>query len=162
MVGWWWSGYLCGDKRQYYSVDVESLITINHHSKSSRPNSDKQRRCYRGFSNSPRRIDYEMMIYEGFYDKKHGICTRRLTPWLRRVLRVSVGVLIPTGTRRTPISARAHLQLGGTLVPRSTRLWLILPRPYSLGLRALVMPSPAYTITITIDIVTFKPPWFWQ
>ena len=80
-----------------------------------------------------------MMIYEGFYDKKHGICTRRLTPWLRRVLRVSVGVLIPTGTRRTPISARAHLQLGGSLVPRSTRLWLKLPRPYSLGLRALVM-----------------------
>ena len=77
----------------------------------------KQRRCYQEFSNSPRRIDYEMMIYEGFYDKKHGICTRMLTPWLRRVLRVSVGVLIPTGTRRTPISARAHLQLGGTLVP---------------------------------------------
>ena len=71
-----------------------------------------------------------------------GICTRRLTPWLRRVLRVSVGVLIPTGTRRTPISARAHLQLGGSLVPRSTRLWLKLPRPYSLGLRALVMTWP--------------------
>ena len=84
-----------------------------------------------------------MMVYEGFYDKKHGICTRMLTPWLRRVLRVSVGVLIPTGTRRTPISARAHLQLGGSLVPRSTRLWLKLPRPYSLGLRALVMVQRA-------------------
>ena len=76
-----------------------------------------------------------------FYDKKHGICTRGLTLWLMRVLRVSVGVLIPTGTRRTPISARAHLQLGGSLVPRSTRLWLKLPHPYSLGLRALVMGS---------------------
>ena len=68
----WW-GDLCGDKRQYYdgiSVDVESLITINHHSESSRPNSDKKRSCYRGFSYSPRRMDYEMMVYEGFDDKK--------------------------------------------------------------------------------------------
>ena len=110
------------DNIMMVSVLMESLIAVNHHSESFRPNNDKQRRCYRGFSNSPRRIDYELMIYEGFYDKKHGICTRRLTPWLRRVLRVSVGVLIPTGTRRTPIQARAHLQLGGSLVPRSTRL----------------------------------------
>ena len=79
-----------------------------------------------------------------FYDKKHGICTRGLTPWLRRVLRVSVGVLIPTGTRRTPISARAHLQLGGTLVPRSTRL--IYMMLLCLGLRALVMAEPAWLL----------------
>ena len=54
---------------------------------------------------------------------------------------------IPPGTRRTPISARAHLQLGGTLVPRSTRLWLILLRHYSLGLRALVMVETTLTRT---------------
>ena len=120
MVGWWWSGDLCGDKRQYsdgISVDVESLIAINHHSESSRPNNDKQRSCYRGFSYSPRKIDYEMMVFEGFDDKKHGICTRRLTPWLKRVLWVPGGVLIPTESQRTPISACAHLQLRGTLVP---------------------------------------------
>ena len=92
-----------------------------------------------------REITAKWLFMKVFYDKKHGICTRRLTPWLRRVLRVSVGVLIPTGTRRTPISARAHLQLGGSLVPRSTRLWLKLPHPYSLGLRALVMPKPSQT-----------------
>ena len=130
MVGWWWSGDLCGDKRQYsdgISVDVESLIAINHHSESSRPNNDKQRSCYRGFSYSPRKIDYEMMVFEGFDDKKHGICTRRLTPWLKRVLWVPGGVL-PLLSLREPLFR---------LVPicSSEELWF--PRVINLGFPTL-------------------------
>ena len=54
-------------------------------------------------------------------DKSRCSCTRQLLHSLVRVLPHSVGVLIPTERGRTPILVGSLLQLGGTLVPRSTR-----------------------------------------
>ena len=54
-------------------------------------------------------------------DKSRCSCTRQLLHSLVRVLPHSVGVLIPTECGRTPILVGSLLQLGGTLVPRSTR-----------------------------------------
>ena len=45
---------------------------------------------------------------------------QRLHP-LERVLPHSVGVLIPTERGRTPILTGSLVQLGGTVVPRSTK-----------------------------------------
>ena len=54
-------------------------------------------------------------------DKTHCICTRQLLPQLGRILLAQTGILIPVWARRIPVSVPSHLQLGGTLVPRSTR-----------------------------------------
>ena len=59
--------------------------------------------------------------YGVFDDNTRCFCNRQLLHLLVRVLPHSVGVLIPTERGRTPILVGSLLQLGGTLVPRSTR-----------------------------------------
>ena len=70
---------------------------------------------------APIGINCGMMFCNVLDDKQCCICTRQLLPQLGRILLVQIGILIPVWARRIPISAPSHLQLGGTLVPRSTR-----------------------------------------
>ena len=62
-------------------------------------------------------------------DKSRCSCTRQLLHSLVRVLPHSVGVLIPTECGRTPILVGSLLQLGRTLVPRSTSPSPVLTQP---------------------------------
>ena len=99
----------------------------------------------------PSKLHCGMIVCNDLDDKLRCISTRQLLPQLGRPLLAPVGPLLPIWARRGPISVPPHLQLGGTLVPRSTRHCLppspathllesfYLQSAYSLVLRALVM-----------------------
>ena len=74
-----------------------------------------------GGSPSPSRDRLFYNKYNDFGLKKHCLCTNQLLRQLERVLPHSTGVLIPVERGRTPVLVGSLLQLGGTLVPRSTR-----------------------------------------
>ena len=70
---------------------------------------------------APVGIDCGMMVSNVFVNKQRCVCKRQLLPQLVRPLLAQRGHLIPLWARRCPLSVPPHLQLGGTLVPRSTR-----------------------------------------
>ena len=70
---------------------------------------------------SPSRDRLKLDNYGVFDDKTRCFCKRQLLHLLVRVLPHPTGVLIPVECGRTPVLVGSLLQLGGTLVPRSTR-----------------------------------------
>ena len=90
-----------------------------------------------------------MMVFNVSDDKQRCICNRQLLPQLVRPLPVQTGHLIPVWARRCPVSVPSHLQLGGTLVPRSTRHCLPPLPQLQLSKSSLIKQGGAYFSAIS-------------
>ena len=105
----------------YMTVEgVTPIVVIFNHTHKWRLQWKLQRQLGRTLQ-APIGIDCGMMVFNVSDDKQRCICNMQLLLQLMRPLRAQRGHLIPLWARRCPISVPSHLQLGGTLVPRSTR-----------------------------------------